>query len=74
MESKLIEIFNTILTNKGREPVKSLSAKDNLRDNIGLDSLDLAELTVRIEAEFGKDIFESGIIYTVGEIFEKLGK
>jgi acyl carrier protein len=43
-----------------------------LRDDIGFDSLDLAELTVRIEAQFKVDIFEKGIISTVGEIFDRL--
>lgn len=44
----------------------------HLRNDIGFDSLDLAELTVRIEAEYEIDIFEKGIISTVGEIFEIL--
>ena len=44
----------------------------HLRNDIGLDSLDLAELTVRIEAEFDIDIFENGIVNTVGEVIDKL--
>lgn len=44
----------------------------HLRNDIGFDSLDLAELTVRIEAECDIDIFEDGIVNTVGEILEKL--
>jgi len=44
----------------------------HLRNDIGFDSLDLAELTVRIEAEYDIDIFEDGIVNTVSEILEKL--
>ena len=44
----------------------------HLRNDIGFDSLDLAELTVRIEAEYDIDIFEEGIVNTVGEILNKL--
>ncbi len=44
----------------------------HLRNDIGFDSLDLAELTVRIEAEYDIDIFEDGIVNTVSEIFQKL--
>jgi len=39
-----------------------------------LDSLDLAELTVRLEEEFGVDVFEDGIVETVEEILTKLSK
>jgi len=39
-----------------------------------MDSLDLAELTVRIEDEFGVDIFEDGMIDTVQEILDKINK
>jgi acyl carrier protein len=44
----------------------------HLRNDVGFDSLDLAELTVRIEAEYDIDIFEDGIVSVVGEIFKKL--
>ena len=39
---------------------------------LGFTSFDLAELTVRIEDEFDIDIFEDGLVNTVGEIFVKL--
>jgi acyl carrier protein len=72
MEQKLLELFNIVLLNRGKDKVKKVTSKSNLRDDIGLDSLDLAELTVRIEAEFDIDIFEDGMVTTVGEIMEKL--
>jgi acyl carrier protein len=34
----------------------------------------LAELTVRIEDSFGIDIFENGVVATVGEVYDKLKK
>ena len=72
MEEKILEIINTVLKNRGKEQVKRIKAKSNLRNDIGFDSLDLAELTVRIEAEFDMDIFEDGIVNTIGEILQKL--
>lgn len=45
----------------------------NLRNDIGFDSFDLAQLTVMIEDEFDVDIFEDGIVLTIGEIVQKLG-
>jgi len=72
MESKIIEICNTILDNRGNNKISSFKSELHLRDDIGFDSLDLAELTVRIEAEYDIDIFEDGIVNTVGEILNKL--
>lgn len=68
----LIAIFNTVLKNRGKKEIQTITHESHLRNEIGFDSLDLAELTVRIEAEYDVDIFENGIVNTVGEILEKL--
>ncbi|MFA6596670.1 MAG: acyl carrier protein [Ignavibacteriaceae bacterium] len=65
-------IINQVLENNSKEKISSLQSSTNLRDEIGLDSFDLAELTIRIEMKFGIDVFESGIVLTVGEILNKL--
>lgn len=72
VNSTLLEIINTVLENRGKQKVASISESTHLRNEIGLDSLDLAELTVRIEAEYDVDIFEEGIVSTVGEILSQL--
>ncbi|UCH15068.1 MAG: acyl carrier protein [Bacteroidales bacterium] len=72
MDKRLLTIINTVLLNRGKKQVKKIKSKTNLRNDIGFDSLDLAELTVRIEAEFDIDIFEDGIVNTVGEIISKI--
>jgi len=71
---KLKEIINQIRYNKDLDDVKDLNKDLDLRNDLGLDSLDLAELTVRIEKEYGLDVFEDGIVLTIGEILDKLGK
>jgi acyl carrier protein len=71
-ESKILEILNTVLNNRNKEKLTTLKPEMHLRSDIGLDSLDLAELTVRIEAEYDVDIFEDGLVDTVGEILIKL--
>lgn len=68
----LNNIINTVLKNRGKQEVASINENSHLRNDIGMDSLDLAELTVRIEAEYDVDIFEDGIVNTVGEIFQKI--
>lgn len=69
---KLLVIINTVLKNRGKELVEGINYQSHLRNDIGLDSLDLAELTVRIEAECDIDVFEDGIVNTVGEVLNKI--
>lgn len=72
MDEKLMIIINTVLQNRGRSTVSALRPDMDLRKDLGLDSLDLAELTVRVEAEFDVDIFADGLVATVAEIQQKL--
>ncbi len=72
MHEKILKIINTVLENRSKKRLESLTPEMHLRNDIGFDSLDLAELTVRIEAEYDIDIFEDGIVNTVAEILKKL--
>ena len=72
MQTKVLEVINDIRASKNMEAVVTLKEGDKLRDDLGLTSFDLAELTVRIEDEFDIDIFEDGLVNTVGEIYAKL--
>ena len=72
MQTKVLEVINDIRASKNMEAVVNLNEGDKLRDDLGLTSFDLAELTVRIEDEFDIDIFEDGLVNTVGEIYAKL--
>lgn len=56
------------------EPVERLEADMRLREDLGLDSLELAVLTVKIEAVHGVDVFADGLVTTVGEIEQKIGR
>ena len=58
-------IINSVLENRGKNVVESITPEMNLRNDIGLASLDLAELTVNIEAEYDIDVFEDGLVETV---------
>ena len=72
MQTKVLEVINDIRASKNMEAVVTLNEGDKLRDDLGLTSFDLAELTVRIEDECDIDIFEDGLVNTVGEIYAKL--
>lgn len=74
MESKVLSIINEIRAAKSLEPVAKLKEENRLREDLSLTSFDLAELTVKIEDEFDIDIFEDGLVSTIGEIYSKLSK
>jgi len=72
MISKILAIINKVKDNKADELLEVINVNTKLREDCGFDSLDLAELTVRVEREFGIDIFANGNINTVREILEQI--
>ena len=72
MLESILEIVNTVRQNRGKEKLVAIHNETHLKNDIGFDSLDLAELTVRIEAKYNIDIFENKIVNTIGEIIEIL--
>lgn len=69
MKKSLLELINEVLD---ENPISEIHADMHLRNDIGMDSLDLAHLTVLIEDEYGVDIFEETNIYTISDILEKI--
>jgi|LakMenE01Jun11ns_1017448.scaffolds.fasta_scaffold6918287_1 acyl carrier protein len=70
MKKSLLEIINEIQEENGDSLIEKLDDNDDLINDIGLDSLDLALLTVMIEEVYGIDIFEKKIIRKIYEIKE----
>lgn len=68
----ILDAINLVRTNKGEKELPLLNENMTLRGDIGFDSLDLAELTVRIEKETGIDIFAEGLVNTIGEVLIRL--
>lgn len=68
MKRSLEEIINELLEGNGKTTNSVYLDEIDLVNDLGFDSLELAELTVVIEEEYGIDIFEHKIIRTVGEI------
>ena len=74
MKTKVLKIINSIRSTKELQPLTNLDDEDKLREDLGFNSFDLAEFTVKIEDEFDIDIFEDGLVSTIGEIYAKLSK
>ena len=75
IKEKIATIINEICEEKNYSKIDS-KTKDflslHLRNDIGFDSFDLAQLTVMVEDEFDVDIFEDGIVDTIGEVVKKV--
>ena len=74
MEAELLEMINIMRINSGKPAIDKIDPNLSLRKEIGFDSLDLAEFTVRIEDKYGIDIFEEGNIDTISEVLDKIKK
>lgn len=74
MKEELLKIVNEIRAAKDLTLVEELKESDKLREDLGLTSFDLAELTVKLEDIFDIDVFEDGLVTTIGEIYSKLEK
>ena len=73
MKEKVIEIIlNLLMENDIKINIVEINELTSLTSDLGLDSFNLAQLTVEIESEFGIDIFESGVVINVGDILNKL--
>lgn len=72
MQEALHSFITDAFEERGATRPDSFSGGTRLREDLGLDSLELAVLTVKIEAEFGVDVFADGIVTTIGEIEEKI--
>jgi len=74
MKEALLAIVNEMFEESGRELIEELDESLHLRNDLHMDSLMLAEFTVRIESEFGVDIFENDIVQTIGEVLAELDR
>jgi acyl carrier protein len=68
MKKNLKKIINEIQEENGLKISNVINDNDDLVNDLGLDSLDLAQLTVIIEDIYGVDIFEEKIIRKIYEI------
>lgn len=73
---KITSMINQIILERSdgedKPLLTELKPEISLRNDLSFSSLELASLTVMIEDEFGIDIFEDGIVNTIGEIIDIL--
>lgn len=64
----LLDTINAVLTGTGRDPIPALDPQLRFVQDLKFDSLDFAELGVRLESATGTDPLAKGIPVTVGEL------
>jgi acyl carrier protein len=69
---ELLDIINKVLSNNDLKTIDQLDPHLRMREDLDMDSITIAELTVRVEDEYGIDVFEDGMIYTLGDIMKKI--
>ena len=65
-------IVNGIRRVAGRAELQQLFPDQKLQQDLELDSLELAEMTVLIESKFSVDVFEQGIVTTVQDVINQI--
>lgn len=69
VREQVIKILGTILSRKGINSRLDSGEASLYEDGAGLDSLDAAELSARLEQAFGRDPFSVGVFpRTLGEL------
>lgn len=75
MESILFQVLNEITSRKGAAERETYDERLTLREDLCMDSFDLAELTVKLEDQTGIDIFENNLnVVTVGDVLNIIDK
>lgn len=67
---RVIQVLGEVFANKGQAP-PAMDAETLLDRSFGLESLDYAEVVVRLDAEFGSDPFSSPdppVIRTIADL------
>lgn len=72
LDIELLRILNVVRRNKRQSELLAVVGDPHLRRDLSFDSLDLAELTVRIEERFGVDVFDEGVIHSWGDIVRRV--
>ena len=73
IERELTRLVNGVRQHKELPSLTSIAPGADLRGELALTSLDLAELTVRIQDRFGVDVFAAGVVRRWDELCGRVG-
>ena len=67
---KVRAIIEIIFINNELPLEKEIGLETSMKNDLHMDSIMLAEFSVRMEDEFGMDVFQNGLVYKVSEIVD----
>lgn len=73
-QQTVLGFINRIRKFSNKPQLDNISGDQALQNDLQLDSLDLAELTVNLEGKYGVDIFQNGIVTTIEDVLNQLPK
>lgn len=69
----VLKMVNEVLSGTGREMLNQWQHELSLAEDLKFDSLDFAELAVRLEEGLGVDVFADGVPKTMGDLGRACG-
>jgi len=72
MEEKIFNIINQVRKNSGLEAIADINKDLDLREDLELDSISIAELITMIDNSFDVDINAGVLLKTVGDIIDEM--
>ena len=74
MSRSLLDIVNEVRNNSGLDSLEKIGTDLNLKEDIELDSISMAELIALIDVNFNVDVNADGMVQTIGDIESQLEK
>lgn len=74
MDTKLLDLINSLLQEIGMDKLDSLTPTHDLKEDMGLDSISYADLIVQIDEAFGVNINSGDAINTVQDVLDRLAQ
>jgi acyl carrier protein len=68
--NEIKDLINKVLVEHDKEMIASINYDDNLRDDLGIDSIEMVDIVVQFDEIYGVDLFSDGDVKKVSEILK----
>lgn len=68
--NEIKDLINKVLVEHDKEMITSINYDDHLRDNLGIDSIEMIDIVVQFDEIYGVDLFSDGDVKKVSEILK----
>lgn len=68
--NEIKDLINRVLVEHDKEMITSINYDDHLRDNLGIDSIEMVDIVVQFDEIYGVDLFSDGDVKKVSEILK----